>query len=922
MSSPETENLHTIAIVGMAGRFPGANDVGEFWKNLAAGRDSITHFSDEQLAATGYDPKTLRALPGYVASRGVIEKPEWFDRAFFNIPPKEAEAMDPQHRIFLEVAWEALEDAACDPSRYAGLIGVFAGMSNNTYFPFFVRQRRDLLEALGVVAATIANEKDFLATRLAYKLNLRGPALNIQTACSSSLVTVCVACQNLLTHQCDVALAGGASVTFPQQRGYFYQDGSMTSADGWCRPFDARASGTVFSSGAGVVVLKRLADALADGDRIYATICGHALNNDGSKKVSFAAPSVDGQTDVIALAQAVAGVSPETISYIEAHGTATALGDPIEIAGLTQVFREATAAKQFCALGSVKGNIGHCDAASGITSLIKTALAFHHEKIPASIHCEQINPALQLEETPFFINTELRDWPRGNVPRRAGVSSFGVGGTNAHVVLEEAPVRATTSASDRAQVIVLSAKTASALEKRAHDLAAFLEAHPGVPLADIAFTLQTGRQTFQHRRAVVARTHADAIAALRAPVKLGRVEDGLDTPVALLFPGQGAQYAGMGAQLYAGEPVFRAALDECAEILRNEIGCDLRDILFSKNENTGARLRETRFTQPAIFAMDYALGKLWLSLGVQPFALLGHSVGEFAAAALAGVFLLEDATRLVATRARLVQEQPGGAMLAARLTEAEAREFCGDRVDIAAVNSPKLCVLSGPFDAIEKIEAVFHERHIAARRLATSHAFHSPMVEPVIAPLAAAIRAVKLHAPSLPIVSSVTGKWLTPEQATDPNYWTQHLRATVRFADTAMFLFGENNCALIESGPGQTLSQLARQCAPKSAHCEIAHSLDDGADERDSFAAAIARAWLAGVPLDWRAVHSNETRRRVSLPSYPFERQRYFADLPPSVPLPLATAATDGEAPPGSTGVPPVGFGVPPKRTFMARELA
>ena len=946
MSSTETENLHSIAIVGMAGRFPGANDVGEFWKNLAAGRDSLTHFSDEQLAATGHDPKILRALPGYVAARGVIEKPEWFDRAFFNIPPKEAEAMDPQHRVFLEVAWEALEDAACDPSRYEGLIGVFAGMSNNTYFPFFVRQRRDLLEALGIVAATIANEKDFLATRLAYKLNLRGPALNIQTACSSSLVTVCVACQNLLTHQCDIALAGGASITFPQHRGYFFQDGSMTSADGWCRPFDARASGTVFSSGVGVVVLKRLADALADGDRIYATIRGHALNNDGSKKVSFAAPSVDGQTEVIALAQAVAGVSPETVSYIEAHGTATALGDPIEIAGLAQVFREATDAKQFCALGSVKGNIGHCDAASGITSLIKTALAFHHEKIPASINCEQINPALQLEETPFFINTKLRDWPRGDVPRRAGVSSFGVGGTNAHVVLEEAPALATTSASDRAQVIVLSAKTAAALEKQAHDLAAFFEAalkHRDTedtenekksriplcssessvslrlkkyPFADVAFTLQTGRQTFQHRRAVVARTHADAIAALRAPAKLSHIGDRLDTPVALLFPGQGAQYAGMGAQLCKTEPVFRAALDECAEILRAETGCDLREIIFSKDENAEARLRETRFTQPAIFAMDYALGKLWLSLGVQPFALLGHSVGEFAAAALAGVFSPEDAARLVATRARLVQEQPGGAMLAARLAEAEAREFCTGRVDIAAINSPKLCVLSGPFDAIEKIEAIFHERHIAARRLATSHAFHSPMVEPVIAPFAEAVRRVKLHAPSLPIVSSVTGKWMTPEQATDPDYWTQHLRATVRFADAATFLIGEKTCALIESGPGQTLSQLARQCVPKNAHCEFAHSLDDGADERESFATAIARAWLAGVPLDWRAVHSNETRRRVSLPAYPFERQRYFADLPPGVPLPLATAATDGEAPPGSTGVPPVGFGVPPERTF------
>ncbi|HYR58581.1 MAG TPA: polyketide synthase, partial [Chthoniobacteraceae bacterium] len=520
-----------IAIIGLAGRFPGARDAREFWKNLVAGRDTITRFTDEQLAAAGHDPAKLRALPGYVAARGLVEKPEWFDREFFGIGPKEAEVMDPQHRVFLEIAWEALEDAACDPSRYAGLIGVFAGMSNNTYFPFFVSQRRDLLDAVGMVSAVIANEKDFLTTRLAYKLNLRGPALNIQTACSSSLVTVCVACQNLLDHQCDVALAGGISLTFPQDRGYFFQDGSMTSPDGSCRPFDERANGTVFSSGAGIVVLKRLADALADRDHIYAVIKGHALNNDGAQKVGFAAPSVSGHSEVIALAQAVAGIAPETISYIEAHGTATALGDPVETAGLTQVFRETTGARQFCAFGSVKGNIGHCDAASGIASLIKCALAFEHAQLPPTLHCAQPNPALHLAESPFFLNTALRDWPRTESPRRAGVSSFGVGGTNAHVVLEEAPLARTEPADDVPHLVVLSAKTAAALEQRAHELAGYFQAevtaaaraqralpNPVIlseaqrseeplisaggggaepaSLADIAFTLHEGRQTF------------------------------------------------------------------------------------------------------------------------------------------------------------------------------------------------------------------------------------------------------------------------------------------------------------------------------------------------------------------------------------------------------------------------------------------
>ncbi len=897
MSSPLEEELNGVAIVGMAGRFPGANSVEAFWENLVEGRDSITRFSDEQLAEAGYDPKALRALPGYVAARGVVEKPEWFDRGFFGIPPKEAEAMDPQHRVFLEVAWEALEDAGCDPSRYPGLIGVFAGMSINTYYPFFARQNRELMDAVGVINAVIANEKDFLTTRLAYKLNLRGPALNIQTACSSSLVSVSVACQNLLTHQCDVSLAGGVSLTFPQIRGYFFQDGSMTSGNGWCRPFDERASGTIFSSGAGVVVLKRLADALSDNDRIYAVIKGHAVNNDGSKKVSFAAPSVDGQTDVISLAQAVAGVSPETISYIEAHGTATALGDPIEIAGLSQVFRNATEARQFCALGSVKGNIGHCDAASGITSLIKTALAFHYEKLPPSLHCEQLNAALHIEESPFFINTTLRAWPRGVAPRRAGVSSFGVGGTNAHLVLEETPSLPATSGSERANIFVLSAKTASALDRRASDLALHLDGKPDVSDADVAFTLQTGRQIFQHRRVVVGKTREEATASLRAPAKMARVDERLETGVALLFPGQGAQYVGMGRQLYSTEAVFRETLDECAELLRAELGCDLREVIFAHGADGEAALRETRFTQPAIYAMDCALGRLWMSRGPRPAALLGHSVGEFAAATLAGVFSLEDGARLVATRARLVQALPAGVMLAARLGEQEAREFVSEQVDIAAVNSSKLCVLSGNPDAIEKIEAVFTARGIVARRLATSHAFHSPMVQSVVAPLLEAARGVKLQPPAVPIVSSVTGSWMTAAEAVDPAYWAAHLRATVRFADAVTHLFDARGSVIIEAGPGQTLAQLARQSSGKTAAHEIVHTISEGTDENESLGLAVGRAWLAGVQIDWRAAHAGETRRRVSLPAYPFERQRYFADLPPGIPLPLATAATDGEAP-------------------------
>ena len=896
-----------IAIIGLAGRFPGARDVHEFWRNLVEGRDGITRLADEQLAASGWDPAKLRALPGYVAARGLVEKPEWFDRGFFGIGPREAEVMDPQHRIFLEVAWEALEDAACDPSRYAGLIGVFAGMSNNTYFPFFVRKRRDLLDAVGMVSAVIANEKDFLTTRLAYKLNLRGPALNIQTACSSSLVTVCVACQNLLDHQCDVALAGGVSLTFPQERGYFFQDGSMTSPDGWCRPFDERANGTVFSSGAGVVVLKRFADALADRDHIYAVIKGHALNNDGAQKVGFAAPSVDGHREVIALAQAVAGIAPETISYIEAHGTATPLGDPVEVAGLTHVFRETTERRQFCALGSVKGNIGHCDAASGVASLIKTALAFEHQQLPPTIHCEQPNPALHLAESPFFLNTALRDWPHGDTPRRAGVSSFGVGGTNAHVVLEEPPAAPPTVHGDAPQLLVLSAKSPSALDALAKNLATCLESNPAA-LSDIAFTLHDGRQTFPHRRAVVARNTGEAIAALRAPAKSHREDNRLDTRVAFLFPGQGSQYPRMRAHLAPHDPAFRDALAARAALLQPELGLDLRDAIFSTGPEAADRLRETRLTQPAIFAVSLALARLWLARGIQPSALLGHSVGEFVAAAVAGVFSWEDAARLVALRARLTQEQPHGAMLATRLPEEEAREFLADaRIALAAVNSPKLCVLSGPPEAIEALEKTFAERTITARRLATSHAFHSPMVEPVIGPLAEAMRGVKLSAPQIPIVSSVTGEWLSDAQATDPQYWANHLRATVRFASAATRLMSERGFALLECGPGQTLSQLVRQSPARTERHEIAHSIHEEGDERESLATALGHLWLAGVPLDWRAANPDGHPRHVSLPTYPFERQRYFADLPPDVPLPLATAATDGEAPVEADGPVPRG---------------
>ena len=942
MNPPENQH-EGIAIIGMAGRFPGARNVAEFWRNLTAGAETITPLTDGQLSAAGLDATKLRAEPGYVAARGLMERPEWFDAAFFGITPKEAEVMDPQQRVFLEEAWTALEDAGCDPARYPGAIGVFAGMSNNTYFANNVAGHPELIDAVGALTAMMGNEKDYLATRVAYKLNLKGPALSIYTACSTSLVAVCQACTALLNYQCDAALAGGVSITFPQERGYTFQDGGITSPDGHCRAFDADAAGTVFSSGVGIVVLKRLAEALADGDQIYAVIKGSALNNDGSQKVSFTAPSVDGHAEVIALAQALAGFAPETISYIEAHGTGTPLGDPIEIAGLTQAFRAGTEAKNFCAIGSVKTNIGHLDVAAGVAGLIKTALALRHGVLPASLHFHAPNPKLDLESSPFRVNTALRAWESGSTPRRAGVSSFGVGGTNAHVVLEEAPAAPASSNHRPAQLIVLSARTAAALDEATRALGEALgstlvpSVGDGVPpsrtfeddqstktpapvsraagsssrrdaetstrdacaprnLSDIAFTLQTGRHAFNHRRAVTANSIADAIAALGDPKRaMTRVQERREVPVAFMFPGQGAQHADMGAGLCESEPVFRETVARCAEILRPHLGCDLREAM-----RDAAQLAQTRITQPALFVTGYALAQLWMARGIQPSAMIGHSVGEYVAACLAGVFSLEDALALVARRAALVQAQPPGAMLAVRLPESELAPLLGGPLSLAAINSPNLCVASGPFDAIGNLEALLRERGVAARRLETSHAFHSAMMDAVLAPFTEAVRGVALHAPRIPFVSNVTADWITGEQATDPAYWAAHIRAPVRFAASVARLLDAAPRALLECGPGQTLTTLARQHPSRSGHHEPIASLPEKAEENAALNTALGRLWLAGVDIDWPAVHAGENPRRVSLPAYPFERQRHWAEPRRVVPAGTSADAATSDAAPSS----------------------
>ena len=878
-------NATGLAIVGMAGRFPKARNLDEFWRNLCDGVEAVSFFSDDELAEAGGGS---RGGPNFVKARAVLEDADLFDAAFFGMNPKEASLTDPQHRLFLECASEALENANCDASRFAGAIGVFAGMSTNTY----LAHNLDVSPALtigsnGEFQAMLGNEHDYLTSRVSYKLNLRGPSLNIQTACSTSLVAVSVACQHLLTYQCDLALAGAVSVSFPQKRGYSYQEGGIMSPDGHCRPFDVASAGTVAGEGVGVVALKRLEDALKDGDAIYAVIKGFATNNDGSHKIGYTAPSIEGQADVVALAQAMAGFAPETISYIEAHGTGTPLGDPIEIEGLTRAFRLGTAAKNFCALGSVKGNIGHLDTAAGIAGLIKTALALHHKRIPPSLHFVSPNPKIDFAGSPFHVVQAVTDWKNGNGPRRAGVSSFGIGGTNAHVVLEEAaPVSETPVDSHPMQLLLLSARTKTALQVAAKNLAHHLTKNPQANLADVAYTLQTSRRAFEQRATLVCRDVADAARALEtfdAKRILTGAPPKASPSIVFMFPGQGAQHVNMGRQLYETEPVFRNTVDHCCTLLVPQMGLDLRTLLFPEAEQREAatqRLKETAITQPALFVVEYALAQLWMSWGVQPAAMIGHSLGEYVAACVAGVFSLEDALTLIATRGRMMQELPAGTMLAVRLPESEVKLHLNENLALATVNAATACVVSGPSDAIETFQRQLAERNVGCIALQTSHAFHSAMMEPILAPFAERVQSIKRQPPRIPFISNVTGTWITDAQAVDPAYWAAHLRQTVRLADGLAELFKVER-VFLEVGPGQTLSSLARQHSARKATTLTIASLPlakSEASDLEAMTGALGQLWISGVSPDWGKFYAGEKRRRLWLPTYPFERKRYWVE--------------------------------------------
>ncbi|RKH43262.1 polyketide synthase [Corallococcus sicarius] len=897
-----TGGSEPVAIIGMAGRFPGAPDVETFWKNLVGGVESVTTFTRDEV-----DPSVAageRDAPEYVRARGILEGVELFDAGFFGIMPKEAQVMDPQQRLFLETAWSALESAGCVPETYPGLIGVFAGTHNNSYQPLHVQPRQDIVGKVGAFQAMVANEKDYVATRVAHKLDLRGPALSLNTACSTSLVAVAQAFWALQTHQCDVALAGGAAVTVPQKSGHLYQEGGMLSQDGHCRPFDASATGTLFSDGVGAVVLKRLSDAQADGDVIHAVLRGVAVNNDGAAKMSFAAPGVEGQATVIALAHANAGVDPRTIRYVEAHGTATPLGDPIEVEALSQAFRAHTADTGFCAIGSVKSNFGHLTAAAGVAGLLKTVLALKHRELPPTLHFQKPNPKIDFERSPFFVQAKRSPWPASTEPLRAGVSSFGVGGTNAHVVVEEAPARPGSGPSKPRNVLLLSAKTPAALTQAAKQLAAHLQANPEQPLADVAHTLATGRRAFPFRRAVVAGSTEEAVKALTAAEPDATALESTP-PVAFLFPGQGSQHPDMAHGLYRHAPAFRATVDACAEVLKPLLGRDLREVLFPKHPESpeaAEALRQTSFAQAALFTVEYALAQLWWSWGVRPGALVGHSVGEFVAACLAGVFTLEDALHLVAKRGLLMQAQAPGSMLSVRLSAEALAPRLTDGLAIASDNGPRLCVVSGPTEAVARLQTTLEAEGTACRLLQTSHAFHSPMMDAAVAPFLETMKGIRLSEPRIPIVSTATGTWLKPSEATSPEYWARHLRDTVRFAPALRTLWEKGDFLTLEVGPRVTLATLARQQATAEQRARVFTSLGESSGDAADWSAllnAVGQLWRRGVPLDWSAFHADEQRQRVTLPTYPFQRQRHWIELErASVPVtPPATGVAVSTAP-------------------------
>jgi acyl transferase domain-containing protein len=880
---PDLDNH--VAVIGMACRFAGAPDLDSYWSNLREGRESIRRFCDEELLAAGVNPRAL-ADPHYVRAGAPMPDMEMFDATLFGLSARDAAIMDPQHRHFLQCAWAALENAGHAPDGFRGAIGVFAGSGHNAYLPYNLLTNPDLVRNVGFfLMRHTGNDKDFLATRASYLLDLKGPSVNVQTACSTSLVAIHMAMQSLLNGESDMALAGGVTIEMPHGQGYRYEPGEILSPDGHCRAFDADAAGTVFGSGAGVVVLRRLRDAMEDGDHIHAIVRSSAVNNDGIRKVSYLAPSVDGQARAIAEALSIANVNAGSISYVEAHGTGTPVGDPIEIAALTQAFRRDTDAVGSCGIGSVKPNIGHTDTAAGVASFIKVALALRHRELPPSLHHSRPNPSCGLERSPFFVNDRLRRWegPAGS-PLRAGVSSLGVGGTNCHVVMEEAPPPAPSGPSRKWQLLVQSAASSAALEANGLALADFLEKEGGQSLADIAFTLQSGRKALPYRRVTVAQNHGEAAAAIRdaeSPFSAHRHYATPDRKVAYLFAGGGAQYAGMARDLYAAEPVFRDAVDQCVKILADLSPTDLRAMLFPlPGQEDREAMRRPGIGLPLLFSIQYATARLWMSWGVEPDAMIGHSMGEYVAAHLAGVFDLRSALSLAWGRAQLFETLPPGRMLSVPLPEEALAPYIGANLSIAAVNGAALTVASGSVEAVERLHAALEADGVSSQQVAIEVAAHSAMLDPILADFRRLVDGIKMQPPTRPFLSSLTGDWAQAADVTRSDYWVRHLRETVRF-DAALGRLLPAGHLLLEVGPGRTLASLARQHRARGPEQAVFNSLrhpDEAFDDQAYMLKTLGGLWTAGFPVAWEKLRGEEQRRRVPLPSYCFERQRHWID--------------------------------------------
>lgn len=878
------QNNNDIAIIAMSGRFPGADSVEAFWNNLKSGIESVSFFNYEQLKTMGIDEHLLDN-PKFVAADAVLNDIDLFDARFFNMSPREAEITDPQHRLFLESAWELMERAGYAPQKYHGRVGVYAGSALSGYMMRNLKSNTGLIEQVGTFKTMLANDKDFLSTKVSYQMGFTGPSINVNTLCSSSAVAIHLACEALLNYQCDIAMAGGVSIQVTRNESFFYQEGKIGSPDGHCRAFDERAAGTVSGSGLGLVALKRLTEAEADRDNILAIIKGTAINNDGNQKASYTAPSSDGQAEVITEALELAGVDARTVTYIEAHGTGTHLGDPIEITGLTKAFAQHTDDKQFCAVGSVKTNIGHLVTAGGVASVIKTVLALQNKQIPASLNFERPNPKIDFDNSPFFVNTELRDWQGyEDYPLRAGVSSFGIGGTNAHIILEQASDRPATPQVHSCYLIPLSAKTATALETMRENLLQHLrESSSQFSLSDVAYTLQLGRNDFEYRSVMVASDYPTLFTQLQGEnfdgCYQGQQKD-TERSVVFMFPGQGSQYHGMGAQLYLEEPCFREHFDHCCELIKLHSDLDIKDCIFNQDQEQGnALLKNTALTQPALFAIEYALAKLWQHFGVYPESMIGHSIGEIVAACLSGVFSLEDAVKIVVSRGAIMNQMPVGAMLSVSLGAEEVTELLNDELWLAAENSSHLCVLSGTETAICNVEAVLTSRNIKCRRIQTSHAFHSGLMDAALPKFRQTLQSITFGKVSTPFISNVTGDWITQNQACSVEYWLNHLRQPVKFASGIGTLAGDANRILLEVGPGTVLSQLVRQSkvySLKAINClPAANSL---ASEYMTLLQALAQLWLKGVSPDWQKVHDGDSPSRVVLPTYPFERKRYWIE--------------------------------------------